>query len=76
MTISAAGLGAIEDLNFAEIELVDGASAGEAILAGVAGMAASSRVAALAGVASGGSAGAAVLLGGFALGVALYYITD
>ncbi|MEP9359878.1 hypothetical protein [Sphingomonas sp. KR3-1] len=64
-------------LTIEDIDLVDGGSSvTEAFMAGVAGMSAARTVAALAGASSGGTGAAVVLVGGFAVGVALYYITD
>jgi hypothetical protein len=66
----------IREISLAEADEVSAGSLLEAAAAGLAGVTAATRVAALAGAASGGTGAALVLLGGFAGGVALYYLTD
>lgn len=66
----------MRELTFNEVEMVDGASAGEVAAAAAAGIGAARTVAWVAGVTMGPGAAAAVVIGGAALGVALYYLTD
>lgn len=65
----------MQELTMDELELVDGASISEAMGAGLAGAGATATIAYIAGVPTGGIGAAAVVGGGFLLGVALYYTT-
>ena len=67
----------MRDLTVNEIEFVAGnGEFANVVAAGAAGAAASTAVAVFAGTFTMGAGAAAVFLGGFAGGVALYYLTD
>jgi hypothetical protein len=66
----------MRELTLCEVELVDGGSFGGAMAAGGAGASAAATIAWLAGAPTGGVGAAAVVVGGFLGGVALYYLTD
>lgn len=66
----------MRELSFEEVGNVEGGSIGEAAASGLAGAGVSRGVAMIAGVTLGPGAAAGVLVGGFVMGVALYYLTD
>lgn len=66
----------IRDLDPEEVLQIAGASIGEALGAGVAGVGTVRTVAAIAGATLGPEATAGLVIGGFLAGVAVYYLTD
>ena len=67
----------MRDLTMSEVDFVAGnGEFANVMAAGTAGAAASTAVAVFAGTFTAGAGAAAVFLGGFAGGVALYYLTD
>jgi hypothetical protein len=67
----------MHELNISQVELVSGGGEfADVMMSGLAGAGAARGVAAVAAVATSPAGAAAVLLIGFASGVALYYLTD